>query len=430
MRPVRKYKAVEKLLKSVEEKLKGEPKLFEMFQNCYLNTLDTTVKQMEDGTTYVITGDIPAMWLRDSVAQLRPYLIAAGEEKELADVLVGLSRRHFGYICIDPYANAFNETENGNCWEHDDTEMNDWVWERKYEVDSLCYPLQFAYLIWKNTGRTDHLDEVFREGAKKILNVFRTEQRHEEDSSYHFIRKNTYFTDTLSRDGKGALVKSGIGMTWSGFRPSDDACTYGYLIPSNMFAVVALLYLEEIVDVVLKDTRLKQDAEKLRKEIYEGIETYGITTTEGFKEVYAYETDGYGQYNLMDDANVPSLLSMEYLGYKGKDGKTAANTRRMTLSEANPYYYEGKAASGIGSSHTPAKYIWHIAIAMEGLTAESAEEKLAALHMLSCTDGGTGLMHEGFHADDDTRYTREWFSWANAMFSELVLDYCGYRVAR
>ena len=145
------YDSMEKIAQTVKEKLKDEPKLFEMFEKCYGNTLDTTVKRMEDGTTYVITGDIPAMWLRDSVAQLRPYLVAAKEEAELSDLLVGLSKRQFMYVNIDPYANAFNEAANGNCWEHDDTDMGDWVWERKYEVDSLCYPLQFAYLICKNT---------------------------------------------------------------------------------------------------------------------------------------------------------------------------------------------------------------------------------------------------------------------------------------
>ena len=424
------YNSIEKVLQMVKIKLKDEPEVYEIFENCYGNTLDTTVKYKKDGTTYVITGDIPAMWLRDSAAQFRPYLIAAREEPELADILTGLSKRQFMYINIDAYANAFNETANGNCWKHDDTDMGDWVWERKYEVDSLCYPLQFAYLIWKSTGRTNHFDTAFREGAERILDIFRTEQRHEEQSSYHFIRENTYFTDTLSRDGKGALVKSGIGMTWSGFRPSDDACTYGYLIPSNMFAVVVLDYLEEIADKVLCDRKLGNEARALRDEIYEGIERCGVTNTEGFGKVYAYETDGYGQYNLMDDANVPSLLSMEYLGYQGKHKETAENTRKLILSEANPYYYKGKKAAGIGSPHTPANYIWHIALAMEGLTAKSKERKLECLHLLSQTDGGAKLMHEGFHADDDTRYTREWFSWANAMFCELVLDYCGFPILR
>ncbi|MDO5410542.1 MAG: glycoside hydrolase family 125 protein [Lachnospiraceae bacterium] len=413
-----------------KEKQETAEKLGEMFENCFTNTLNTTVKRMEDGSTYVITGDIPAMWLRDSVAQLRPYLILAKEDDEIADILAGLVKRQFMCINIDPYANAFNEAANGNCWEKDETEMGPWIWERKYEIDSLCYPLQFAWLLWKNTGRTSQFDESFTAGARKILQVFKTEQNHEENSPYHFIRKNTYFTDTLSRDGKGALVKSGIGLTWSGFRPSDDACVYGYLIPSNMFAVVVLRYLAEIAEAVLLDKELASQALELSDSIEEGIEQYGITLTEAFGKVYAYETDGFGQYNLMDDANVPSLLSMDYIGYTGRDPEVSENTKKLILSEINPYYYAGTKAKGIGSPHTPARYIWHISLAMQGLISSDREEKREILEMLANTDGGKKLMHEGFHADDPCRYTREWFSWANAMFCELVLDYCGYRVEK
>ena len=304
------YASICRVFRNVEEKLREYPKIVEIFQNCYLNTLDATVKSMDDGTTYVITGDIPAMWLRDSTAQLRPFLPVAEQEPALQEILAGLSRRQFQYIQTDPYSNAFNEADNGNCWEHDITEQNGWVWERKYEVDSLCYPLQFAYLLWKNTGCREHPDSSFQAGAGKILQVFRTEQYHEERSPYSFVRQNTYFKDTLSRDGKGALVKSGIGMTWSGFRPSDDACMYGYLVPSNMFAVVALGYLEEMAGSILKDWEMQKEAADLKEQIYQGIETCGIVKTEEFGEVYACETDGYGQYNLMDDVNVPSLLSM------------------------------------------------------------------------------------------------------------------------
>lgn len=422
--------SLQKILNHVEEVFAGEPHIYEIFRNCYTNTLDTTVKRMEDGTTYVITGDIPAMWLRDSVAQLRPYLIPAKEDEEIADILTGLVRRQFRCINIDPYANAFNEEANGNCWEKDETEMNDWLWERKYEIDSLCYPIQFAYLIWKNTGRTVQFDEEFKKAAQRVLEVFRTEQYHEEKSPYHFIRRNTYFTDTLSRDGKGALVKSGIGMTWSAFRPSDDACTYGYLVPSNMFAVVVLGYLEEIAGKVLGDVSLSEEAKTLQEEIYEGIEGYAVTEKEGYGRVYAYEADGYGQFNLMDDANVPSLLSMEYLGYHGKSEEVAENTRKLILSEANPFYFKGEKAEGIGSPHTPPGYIWHISLAMQGLASREKEEKKRIIDLMAATDGGKMLMHEGFCADDDTKYTREWFSWANAMFSELVMDYCGYQIVK
>ena len=225
--------SLQKLIHKVEETFAEDPAMVELFINCFSNTLDTTVKKMEDGTTHVITGDIPAMWLRDSVAQVRPYLVAAAEDQEISDLLAGLSRRQFFFVNHDPYANAFNQEENGNCWDHDETEMSDWLWERKYEIDSLCYPVQFAYLLWKNTGRTDHFDDNFVKGLHTILNVWKTEQYHEEKSPYSFQRKGCYFTDTLSREGKGALVKSGVGLTWSGFRPSDDACIYGHALEGN-----------------------------------------------------------------------------------------------------------------------------------------------------------------------------------------------------
>lgn len=414
-------------LGEVREKAKGEEKLLEQFERCFLNTLETTVKMKEDGTVYVITGDIPAMWLRDSTAQIRPFLFPAKQNGEIQKMIAGLVKRQFNYICLDPYANAFNEGPTGACWEKDDPDQSPWVWERKFEVDSLCYPIQLAWMLWKNTGCTEQFEGNFRTGARKILNVFCTEQNHEHHSAYRFVREDSFYTDTLSREGRGACVKPDIGMVWSGFRPSDDACTYGYLIPSNMFAVVVLGYLEEISEKVLYDKTLAKDADNLREQIHTSIEEHGRTRTEAFGTVYAYEADGYGMYNLMDDANVPSLLSMSYLGYPA-DRETMEHTREMILSEANPYYYKGTEAAGIGSPHTPAGYIWPIALAMQGLTENSRDEKRKLLETLVSCTGGTGMMHEGFSASDAGKYTREWFSWANAMYVELFLDYLGYRL--
>lgn len=405
------------------------PELMELFVNCYTNTLNTTVKRMDNNMTHVITGDIPAMWLRDSAAQLRPYIFLAKENEEIRELIAGLVRRQFMCITIDEYANAFNEAPNGACWEKDDPDQNPWVWERKFEVDSLCYPLQLAYLLWKNTGCVTQFEGVFQEGVKKILEVFTTEQYHEEKSEYRFNRNNGYYRDTLSRDGKGALVKPGTGFIWSGFRPSDDACTYGYLIPSNMFAVVALGYLEEMEREIFHNEELAEKAKSLKEEVKEAIETIGKTFTEEFGMVYAYETDGFSMYNLMDDANVPSLLAMSYLGYEG-DREVSENTRRFLLSEANPFYFKGCKAAGIGSPHTPSNYIWHIAMAVQGLTSTSKEEKLEILENMAATTGGKGVMHEGFCCEDDSKFTRAWFSWANAMYAELFLDYVGYTLEK
>lgn len=420
---------MDNFLNTLREQAAEIPELMDVFVNCYTNTLNTTVKRMENNMTHVITGDIPAMWLRDSAAQLRPYIFLAKENEEIRELIAGLVRRQFMCITIDEYANAFNEAPNGACWEKDDPNQNPWVWERKFEVDSLCYPLQLAYLLWKNTGCTTQFEGEFQAGVEKILEVFTTEQYHEEKSHYRFNRNNGYYRDTLSRDGKGALVKSGTGLIWSGFRPSDDACTYGYLIPSNMFAVVALGYLEEMEREIFHNEELAERAKALKEEIQEAIETIGKTFTEEFGMVYAYETDGYGMYNLMDDANVPSLLAMSYLGYKGEP-EVSQNTRRFLLSEANPFYFKGAKAAGIGSPHTPSNYIWHIAMAIQGLTSETREEKLEILQTMAATTGGKGVMHEGFCCEDDSKFTRAWFSWANAMYAELFLDYMGYELEK
>nr|WP_246426810.1 glycoside hydrolase family 125 protein [Paenibacillus rhizosphaerae] len=413
----------------MSEQLAGETHLLDIFQNAIRNTWGTTLKRMEDGTTFVITGDIPAMWLRDSAAQVRPFLVLAKEDPEAADMIEGLVRRQLDSILLDPYANAFNEEANGRGHQADETEMTPWIWERKYEIDSLCYPIQLSYLLWKNTGRTLQFQGSFRQAAEAILNLWTVEQRHEERSPYRFQRRDCVPSDTLVRDGKGAETAY-TGMTWSGFRPSDDACEYGYLVPSNMFAVVVLGYLQEIAKEVLQDEELHGRATKLAQEIEQGIREHGIVQHPEFGPIYAYETDGLGHHNLMDDANVPSLLSIPYLGYRDASDEVYQNTRRFILSRNNPYYFEGTAAEGIGSPHTPEGYIWHIALAMQGLTADSREEKLRLLQVMSRTDAGTGLMHESFKADDPAEYTRPWFSWANMMFCELLMDYCGIRVMR
>lgn len=313
------------------------------------------------------------MWLRDSAAQVRPYLILAEHDEDMADLIEGGIRKQFQLINHDPYANAFNEVPNGNRYHDDQTEITPLIWERKYEIDSLCYPIQLSYLFWQTTGRTDHFNDSFREAVQNILNTWKTEQNHEEKSSYRFIRDNCPSQDTLSHEGYGAPVGY-TGMTWCGFRPSDDACKYGYLIPSNMFAVVVLRQLSTIAMEVLDDSELAANASELEKEINRGIQEFGMLEHPEYGTIYAYETDGLGRYNLMDDANVPSLLSLPYLGYCSMDDPIYQNTRKFILSNHNPYYYQGKVASGIGSPHTPNNYIWHISLAIQGLTATTKTE--------------------------------------------------------
>ncbi|ULT56704.1 glycoside hydrolase family 125 protein [Neobacillus drentensis] len=420
-------KSMQKLIQHVKEYFPGDEKLHRMFEQCFVNTYTTTLKKLEDGKTFVVTGDIPAMWLRDSAAQVRPYLIAAEEDAELADLLEGVIRQQFAFILHDPYANAFNETANGKGHQSDLTQMTPHIWERKYEIDSLCYPIQLAYLFWKSTGRTAYIKETFQEVIETIIQVWRTEQDHEKQSPYRFERADVRQSDTLIREGKGGRVVP-TGMTWSAFRPSDDACTYGYLVPANMFAVVVLGYAAEICHEVLKDSSLKVACLQLREEIRQGIEQYAKLDHPIYGEMYVYETDGEGRSQLMDDANVPSLLAAPYLGYLPFDDRTYIHTREFLLSRDNPYYYEGKYAKGIGSPHTPDHYIWHIALAIQGMTSTSEDEKQQILAYFKNTDGGTDFMHEGFNADSPEEFTRDWFAWANTMFSEFVLSLTGKAV--
>lgn len=396
-------------------------KLREMFVRCFYNTIETTVIQNENDDTFIITGDINAMWLRDSSEQVKHYLPFAKEDKNLKKLIEGVIRRQFKCINIDPYANAFNETDNNKRMWQDMTELKPMVWERKYEIDSLCYPIELSYKYWKLTGETKFIDENMRMSLYKIIELWKKEQRHFEESDYRFERVTDLETETLQNNRRGMPVNY-TGMTWSGFRPSDDACTFNYLIPSNMFAETCLSYIEEFAQNIFKDEVMRQLAHNLKKEIDFGIRNYGIYNHPKYGRIYAYETDGFGNYNLMDDANIPGLLSIPYLEYINIDWDVYENTRKFILSRDNPYYFDGKFAKGIGSPHTPKNYIWPMGLIMQALTSKNKEEINEILDMIKKTDAGTNYIHESFDKDNPSNYTRSWFAFANSLFSKLMYN--------
>ncbi len=410
-------KRMDEYCEKIEKKSK---KLASLYRNCYPNTLETATEFLDDGSIFVLTGDIPAMWLRDSTAEVSHYIPLAKSNKDIAEIIEGVIRKQRKYIEIEPYANAFKRAPDSHEEFDDYPKNNPIVWERKYEIDSLCYPIRLTYLYWKATGDNSILDESFINSVKTTVSLWRTEQHHAEKSPYRFTRKNCPESDTLKNDGLGNPVEY-TGMTWSGFRPSDDACRYGYLVASNMFAVVALGYISEMLKAVHPaETKLIAECDSLCKEIHSGIEKYAVIDNDKYGKIYACEVNGKGDYFLFDDANVPSLLSAPYLGYCGYDDVIYRNTRKFILSKDNPYYYEGKFAKGVGSPHTPEGYIWHIALSMQGLTSDDPEEIKEILHMLETTDADTGYMHEGFDANNPNKFTRSWFSWSCALFAELV----------
>ena len=397
---------------------KYSPKLSAMYEKCYLSTIETCMERLDDGTVFLCTGDIPAMWLRDSTAQVSHYIPAAVNDEETAEIIKGVIARQRDYLKQDPYANAFKK-EPDERQIHNDLPPNiPIVWERKYEIDSLCYPIRLTYLYYKATGDRSVLGSDFIESAEITVKLWRTEQHHFEKSPYRFTRNNCPYHDTIHNNGMGNEV-SYTGMTWSGFRPSDDACVYGYLVASNMFACVELGHLTEMLEDINHDKDFIDECKALRDDIEKGIREYSIVKDKNGNSIFANEVDGRGNSFCYDDANVPSLLSAPYLGYCEADDEIYLNTRKFILSKDNPYYYTGKYAKGVGSPHTPEGYIWHIALSMQGLTSRDADEIKEILKMLETTDAGTLLMHEGFNADDPEEFTRPWFTWSCSLFAEL-----------
>ncbi len=394
-----------------------------MFENCYPNTLDTTVRFSMTGgrpDTFVITGDIPAMWLRDSTAQVWPYLPLATEDDELKRLLAGVINRQTRCILIDPYANAFNVGPTHGGWESDLTEMKPELHERKYEIDSLCYPVRLAHGYWKVTGDASVLDDDWQAAARLILKTFREQQRKQGPGPYKFQRVTAVAYDTVPLGGYGNPTRK-VGLIHSMFRPSDDACVYPFLVPSNLFAVVALENLGEIFRQEVGDRAFAEECADLAGEVAAALQEYAVVEHPTRGNVFAYEVDGFGNALFMDDANIPSLLALPYLGAAEVSDPLYQATRRLVLSEDNPYFFRGNAGEGIGGPHVGLDMIWPLGITMRALTSQNEDEILQCLRLLKGTHAGTGFMHESFHKDDPTNYTRSWFAWANTLFGELIV---------
>lgn len=415
--------SVEAKIDEVKSQLTN-PRLARIFENCFPNTLDTTVHYSEDENgnpdTFVYTGDIHAMWLRDSGAQVWPYVRFADRDESIRKLIAGVIRRQFKCINIDPYANAFNIGPTGSEWAKDLTDMNPNDHERKYEIDSHCYPIRLAYEYWKVTGDTSVFDAEWLKSIRNTLKLFKDQQRKNGPGPYHFGRVTAVQYDTKSHNGYGNPVKP-CGLIVSAFRPSDDATVFDFLIPSNFFAVSALRKAAEILQTVNDDKTTAADCIALADEVSAALEKYAVVKHPVYGKIYAYEVDGYGNHYMMDDANVPSLLALPYLGLVPANDPVYRRTRKFLLSEDNPYFFKGKAGEGIGGPHVGRDMIWPMAIIIRAMTSSDDAEIKHCLEMLINTDAGTGFMHETFHKDDPSNFTRSWFAWANTLFGELVV---------
>lgn len=399
-----------------------------LFVNCYPNTLDTTVHLSSvEGRpdAFVITGDIDCMWLRDSSAQLNPYLHLVREDEALRGLFRGLIARQARSILIDPYANAFMRDPSAITnlpWAlADDTEMKPGVAERKWEVDSLCYPMRLAHDYWKASGDTAPFDALWAEAAWASIRTFREQQRKDDPGPYRFLRRDKLATETQILGGYGAPTRK-VGMIHSMYRPSDDACVFPFLVPSNLFAVAALRKLAALAGAV-QQAKLASAALDLAREVE--LATYAngtIIDPASNERLWAYEVDGFGNGHFMDDANVPSLSSLAYLGAVPSDDPLFLRTRAAAWSERNPYFFKGTAAEGIGGPHAGLRMIWPMAITMRALSSDDDATIRQCLAMLKASHAGTFFIHEAFDQDDPAKFTRHWFAWANGLFGELMID--------
>ena len=399
-------------------------KLAWMFQNCFPNTLDTTVhfRKDDDGMddTFVYTGDIHAMWLRDSGAQVWPYVQLAGKDEALRKMLAGVINRQFKCLILDPYANAFNDGPTGGEWMSDGTDMIPEVHERKWEIDSHCYPIRLAHHYWKTTGDDSVFGDNWLKAMRNVLKTLREQQRKEGVGPYVFLRVTDRQLDTKCCKGYGNPVNP-VGLIVSSFRPSDDATTFDFLVPSNFFAVTSLRKAAEILTEVNNNPEMAAECTALADEVEAALKKYATFEHPEFGTIYAFEVDGFGNKYLMDDANVPSLLAMPYLGDMDVNDPVYQNTRRFVWSESNPYFFKGTAGEGIGGPHIGYDMAWPMSIMMKAFTSQDDAEIKRCIEMLLTTDAGTGFMHESFNVDDPTNFTREWFAWQNTLFGELIL---------
>ncbi|TCP36608.1 glycoside hydrolase family 125 protein [Sphingomonas sp. BK235] len=415
--------AVEREIVRVKRRI-ADPKLAWMFENCYPNTLDTTVLSVTDDDAFVITGDIPCLWLRDSSAQLRPYLHLAKGDPALTRLFRGLIARQARCVLIDPYANAFLQDPGGrtdlDSSQHDQTEMKPGVAERKWEVDSLCYVLRLASSYWGATKDRAPFTAEWAESARAIVRTFREQQRRDGSGPYHFQRSSVQPTETQLWSVGNPTRK--VGLIHSSFRPSDDATILPFLIPANIFAARTLRELATVATEARGDTALAADAAALAAEIEAALAAHGRMRLADGSEVWAFEVDGFGNALFMDDCCELSLSGLAFLGCASLDDPLWRRTEAAAWSERNPWFVRGRAGEGLGGPHAGFDLIWPMATLVRGASSRDDALTRACLKSIRDTDADTGFVHETFHKDDPARFTRPWFAWANGLLGETLVS--------
>ena len=373
------------------------PTVLRIDADTLFHTFDNDFLLQDDGTMYVQTGDIPAMWLRDSSAQTYPYVRFTDAIPAFRPIVRAVIERNARNVVTDPHANAFTAGYK--------------IWEEKWEPDSLAYPVTLIYAYWQQTHDRSIFTARVRWALEHTLATYECEMQHDRCSGYR--------SRFLTNRGAGADFDE-TGMVWGAFRPSDDPVKYAFNIPQNMLVAVALEEIGELAVDGFGDPHMAVRANDLDAAVTDGIERYGKIYDFRYGWIYAYEVDGRGGFELMDDANLPNLVSAPLWEYVSPYDPIYQNTRRFVLSQDDPFYYRGRYASGLGSPHTPTGWVWPLGMTAQALTSSDPREVAALIQSIAATGSSDGLIHESFDPNDPSRFTRSEFGWANASFAELL----------
>ncbi|KAJ9365402.1 hypothetical protein C8Q69DRAFT_299134 [Paecilomyces variotii] len=444
--------AVEKVIKDITARMVDKD-LAQIFQNAFPNTLDTTVrwhvnssaaaklKTRRDGKwqgaqTFIVTGDIDAEWLRDSTNQLAQYQALAKTDESLYSLILGAINTQAEYVIESPYCNAFqppppsglSPSNNGQKDTVHPAYEPSFVFECKYELDSLAHFLKLGNQFYASTRSTEFVTSRWYTALDTLLGVLDAQsqptfnaQNQYVTNQYTFQRETTAGTETLSLSGIGNPLNSGTGLIRSAFRPSDDATILGFFIPPNAMMAVELQRTADVVEAAGGKADLVNKLRTRGKNLEQAVWEHGVVDHKKYGKVFAFEVDGYGSRIIMDDANMPSLLSLPLLGFVDKNDQTYQNTRKMILQkDGNPYYLTGSAFHGIGGPHIGLENAWPMSLLVQALTSNSDDEIVASINLVR-NSSLLGLVHESINVNNITDYTRPWFAWANSLFAQTIL---------
>jgi len=436
--------AVEAKIKEITSKM-ASVDLARLFENCFPNTLDTTVrwhlpsKDPKKAQSFIVTGDINAQWLRDSTNQLQQYQPLAKDDPELKTLLLGAINTQAIFVNESRYCNAFQPplasglepTSNGQ----DDTVEPVYepyiVFECKYEIDSLASFLSLSNQFYASTSDASFITPLWVSAVQRVVQVIEEQSigtfspsGYPYDMTYTFQRKTTVGTETLNLGGIGNPLASNTSLVRSAFRPSDDACILQFFIPGNAFLSVELERTAKLLASAKKNLPLSKTLQSYSDSIRAAIMKHGVIEHPEFGKVFVYETDGYGSHLIMDDANLPSLLSLPLLGFVPSTDPIYQNTRRMILSrQGNPYYLVGSKFQGIGGPHIGIKHAWPISLLVQAMTSDDDNEIVGLMESVLNASAKLGLIHESVNVEHpQADYTRSWFAWANSVYAHAILD--------